>query len=250
MRKIRCDGLPEGCSPCLNQNLECYVTDRVTGRTERRGYLQDLERQKTAAQNHIKELEALLADNGIQVRPWQWPPYNPDHPPPRSIDAGGVKGEWSRVGSLWVKGGSDRPSSYPTSYAARFAALESRPADSHLGVFADSGPLALMKGTQLSVLGTTIDITSFDAPDMENDPPGVHGQIGLYNKSLRACLRSTTNNNPPLDTVSLPSRSDAFQYSEWYFLMVFPFTPTLHQPTYMKLVGFIRRVARVLTAQC
>jgi len=179
--------------------------------------------------NHIQELERLLADNGVEVRPWQWPPYPHDQPD------GVTKGEWSRVGSLWVRGDPNRAPTQPVGYS-RAAVLESRPVDSHLGVFADCAPLALVKGTQLSVLGTTIDIMSFDAPDMENDPPGAHGQTGLYNKSLRAFLRSTTNNNPPLENVQLPSRSDAFQYSEWYFLMVFPFTPILHQATYMNLV--------------
>ncbi|KAH8743945.1 hypothetical protein F5883DRAFT_591251 [Diaporthe sp. PMI_573] len=76
VRKLRCDQFPDGCSPCAQQNLECYVTDRVTGRTERRGYVQQLEREKKDMMTRLRDLEKLLESKGIQVRPWQWtPPY-------------------------------------------------------------------------------------------------------------------------------------------------------------------------------
>jgi hypothetical protein len=93
-----------------------------------------------------------------------------------------------------------------------------------------------MQGTKLSILGTTIDITSFDAPDM--DEPQLDGKVAqpLYNKSLQALLQSTMNINPQLN-VELPSRHDAFTYAEWYFLMVFPFLPVLHKPTFMNVVS-------------
>jgi len=244
VRKIRCDALPEGCSHCINQNLECFVTDRVSGRTERRGYLQELERQKADLLGRVHHLERLLENNGIQVKSWQWPP------PQRSssfsstlVDAaahaaggdGSPGAQWKPFGSLWVKDTSERSTPFRPGYS-RSAALESHPVEGHLGVFSDNAPLSSMKGTQLSVLGTTIDITHFDVPDMDNNPPGKESNGGLYNKSLRAFLRSTTNKNPPIE-MELPPKTDALQYSEWYFLMVFPFVPILHKPSFMTLVG-------------
>lgn len=243
VRKIRCDALPEGCSHCANQNLECYVTDRVTGRTERRGYLQQLEREKGAMLVHIRELEQLLKNNGVEVRPWQWPGYTTTYPPGAAFDALGnpvqdpsSKDQWHQVGLLWVKNG--RQKALPTSGGyTPWSLLEPRSTDSYLGVSSDSAPLSSIKGTTLSILGTTIDITSFDAPDMDEPPPGTPIGSPLYNKSVMAFLQSTLNINPPLGNVELPSRHDALTYAEWYFLMISPFLPILHKPSFDQLVS-------------
>ncbi len=234
VRKIRCDALPEGCSHCINQNLECYVTDRVTGRSERRGYLQQLEREKTSMLQHIRELEKLLDDNGVEVKPWSWPP-----PTGPTINPGGIdphaRLQWSQVGSVWIKNYAKQPRPYRDP-SWRSKTLETRPGDYHLGVFSESATLSSMKGTKLSILGKTLDITAFNAPDMDNDAtPAPNG--GLYNKSLRAFLRSTTGNNPTPEEIELPSKTDAVRYSEWYFLMIWPFVPVLHKPSFMALVS-------------
>lgn len=245
VRKIRCDALAEGCSHCTNQNLECYVTDRVSGRTERRGYLQQLEREKTAMLNHIRELEKLLHGKGVEVRPWEWPNYNTTYPPGASYDSMGnpldpSKDQWQQVGSLWIKGeaADTKPK---TSGFTKYSLLESRPTDNYLGISSDSAPLSSIKGTTLSILGTTIDITSFDAPDMDEPPPGTPIGSPLYNKSVMAFLQSVLNINPHLDNVDLPSRQDAFTYAEWYFLMVSPFLPILHKPSFLQLVSLLTR---------
>ncbi|KAL2022114.1 hypothetical protein VTK56DRAFT_6158 [Thermocarpiscus australiensis] len=242
VRKIRCDALPEGCSHCRNQNLECYVTDRVTGRTERRGYLQQLEREKGAMLVHIRELEKLLENNGVEVRPWQWPGYNTTYPPGVTSDALGnpvqdpsSKDQWHQVGLVWVKNGRQRQPSSTGGYTP-WSLLEPRPTDSYLGVSSDGAPLSSIKGTKLSILGTTIDITSFDAPDMDEPPPGTPIGSPLYNKSVMAFLQSALNINPTPGNVELPSRQDAFTYAEWYFLMLSPFLPILHKPSFIQLL--------------
>ncbi|KAK4233768.1 fungal-specific transcription factor domain-containing protein [Achaetomium macrosporum] len=242
VRKIRCDASPEGCSHCATQNLECYVTDRVTGRTERRGYLQQLEREKGAMLVHIRELEKLLESNGVEVRPWQGPGYNTSYPPGVTFDALGnlvqdpsSKDQWQQVGLVWVKNHRQKPPSSTSSYTP-WSMLSSRPKDSYLGVSSDSAPLSNIKGTTLSILGTTIDLTSFDAPDMDEPPPGTPIGSPLYNKSVMAFLQSACKVNPPLDNVELPSKQDAFTYAEWYFLTVFPFLPILHKPTFLHLL--------------
>ncbi|KAF9872576.1 transcription factor [Colletotrichum karsti] len=240
VRKIRCDALPEGCSHCVNQNLDCFVTDRVTGRTERRGYMQELEREKTDMLNHIRDLEKLLENTGTEVKPWNWSPYGMAYPPPgvtydhmgNAIEDPAEKDAWTKVGSVWVKNYNFKPAagrSFPRS------ALESRPAHNHLGVGSDSAPLSSIKGTQLSILGTTIDVTSFDAPDMDEPVPDAKISQPLYNKSLQSFLQSCMNINPPVQ-IELPSRSDAFTYSEWYFLMIWPFLPVLHKPSFMNIL--------------
>ncbi|KAF3799061.1 Protein SIP4 [Colletotrichum gloeosporioides] len=229
VRKIRCDALPEGCSHCVNQNLDCFVTDRVTGRTERRGYLQELEREKTDMMNHIRDLEKLLENNGIEVKPWTWAPYGMAYPPPgvtydhvgNAVEDPAEKDAWTKVGSVWVKNYNFKP---PASRSFPRSSLESRPVHNHIGVGGDSALLSSIKGTRLSILGTTIDVTSFDAPDMDEPVPDAKISQPLYNKSLQSFLQSCMNINPPVN-IELPSRSDAFTYSEWYFLMIWPFLP-------------------------
>ncbi|SPQ17596.1 47c71b1c-bf47-4f37-96ba-12ec30c024a3 [Thermothielavioides terrestris] len=242
VRKIRCDALPEGCSHCASQNLECYVTDRVTGRTERRGYLQQLEREKGAMLVHIRELEKLLENNGVEVRPWQWPGYTTTYPPGVTSDALGnpvqdpsSKDQWHQVGLVWVKNGGQKGSSNARAYTP-WSLPAPRPTDSYLGVSSDTAPLSSIKGTMLSILGATIDLTSFDAPDMDEPPPGTPIGSPLYNKSVMAFLQSALNVNPPLGNVELPAKKDAFTYAEWYFRMVSPFLPILHKPSFLQLL--------------
>lgn len=245
VRKIRCDALPEGCSHCLNQNLECYVTDRVTGRTERRGYMQQLEREKTGMLDRIRELEKLLQGNGVDVKPYQYGPVaDQNYSPGAGFDsatgnpvheASGADAEqWSQTGaSSWAK--SQSSDTHFASSASR-PSFDPRPADVHLGVGSDQAMLSSIKGTTLSILGSTIDIGSFDAPDMDEPAPGAAAKSPLYNKSVQALMQSATNVNPHLH-VDYPPKDDAFTYAEWYFLMIYPFLPILHKPTFMSIVS-------------
>ncbi|KAI1205665.1 fungal-specific transcription factor domain-containing protein [Annulohypoxylon truncatum] len=251
VRKIRCDALPEGCSHCINQNLECYVTDRVTGRTERRGYMQELEREKRDMLNHIRDLEKILQQNGVEVKPFR----SSSTPVDSSASDGGLanmtsqipdsigKPQWSQSQSqsqhghgsaTWAKD-RYRPPSIHFSSTLR-SAVEPRPADTHIGVGADQAPLSSIKGTTLSILGSTIDIGSFEAPDMDEPSPDAPAHSPIYNKSVHAMLRSVANINPPLH-VDYPPKADAFTYAEWYFLMVYPFHPVLHKPTFINLLA-------------
>jgi hypothetical protein len=193
--------------------------------------------------SRIRELEKLLGNNGIEVLPWQFSPYNPIYPPGVTFDNLGNpiqnpnnQDSWSLHGSVWVNNYQQRKTPRGGRRTFPRHTLESRPTDSHLGVGSDNAPLSSFKGTQLSILGTTIDITSFDAPDMDEPPPDAKIAQPLYNKSVQAFLQSTMNINPPLKDVPLPSREDAFTYANWYFVMIFPFLPVLHRPTFLKLV--------------
>lgn len=189
----------------------------------------------------IRDLEKLLEDSGVQVMPWQG--NYPNYPPGVSFDSMGnpvqdptTESPWSQSGCVWFKNDGASPKqrfspSFPRSL------LESRPEDSHLGVGTDSAPLSSIKGTRLSILGTTIDLASFDAPDVDDPPEDAQISTPLYNKSPQAFLQSAMHINPAMH-VDLPSRQDAFTYSEWYFLTVSNFLPILHKPTFMRLVSF------------
>lgn len=249
MRKIRCDGLPDGCTHCTQQNLECYVTDRVTGRTERRGYLKQLEHEKSSLLTHIRDLEKLLDDRGVQVRPWQAMSACGPGGPFDAENDGAVKDQWAQFGSIWIK---DYSASQSRSAGGALLGQQLssslppptvRPIGGHLGVLKDSAPLSSIHGTQLSILSTTIDITSFDAPDMEGPPAGTSKAAPIYNKSLQSFYNSTAKVNPPIDA-PLPSRDDAFSYSEWFFVMVGAFIPVLHKPSYLQMVNCAAPVPR------
>lgn len=248
VRKIRCDALPDGCTHCTQQNLECYVTDRVTGRTERRGYLAQLEREKNALTTHIQDLEKLLEQKGVQVRQWQPPSaFGNGHQFDLEHD-GTSKEAWTQFRSLWIKDRSAQPGGYSGGEAAGQqsgraspALLPStvpRPLGAHIGVLKDNAPLSTINGTKMSILGSTIDITSFEAPDMDGPPAGTSSSTPIYNKSLQSFYNSIAKVNPQID-VPLPSREDAFSYSEWYFCMVGSFVPVLHKPTYFTLVSTV-----------
>lgn len=190
----------------------------------------------------LRDMERLLEDKGVQIRPWQWtPPYGLASP--FDADSDPAKDQWTQYSSLWVKE-SNRPSErpldgYPSSLqASSLQASDPRTTDARLGVAADSAPLSSIHGTQLSILGTTIDITAFSAPDVDGHPPGVPNNTPLYNKSLQSFVNSISKVNPPLEA-HLPARDEAFSYSEWFFVMLGPFMPVLHKPTFLRLVKFL-----------
>lgn len=205
----------------------------MTGRTERRGYLQQLEREKSGLLGHIRDLEKLLEGKGVQTRPWQ-STTTYDHGTSFESDSYGAssKDPWTQFGSLWIRDFNSEqsrpmsagPSGQPSPPGP---AIGLRTVSAHLG--------SSINGTQLSVLGTTIDITSFDVPDMDGPPLGTPKATPIYNKSLQSFYNSVAKVNPPIDA-PFPSRDEAFSYSEWFFVMVGAFVPLLHKPTYLKLV--------------
>ena len=235
--------------------------------------MQELEREKTDMLNHIRALEKLLISNGVDVKPWHWSSYHSaSYPPEVVFDSAGnpipdsVAGNGSshdgsnHDGSITVNTGvkgssvantkdqwarhspSSSPWSKPMSISSKMptsvtAQSIGRPkgTDARLGVCNDKAPLSSIKGTTLSILGSTIDVNSFDVSDMDERPPNAAARTPLYNKSLQAMMQTALNVNPPLH-VEYPPKSDAFTYAEWYFLMIYPFLPVLHKPTFMNLL--------------
>lgn len=210
----------------------------MTGRTERRGYLQQLEREKNSLLTHIRDLEKLFEDRGLQVRPWQSASaYDPGLSSLASDDDGSQRERWTQYGSVWVK---ELESAQPGRLGGS-AALGQESSQAPMKTSSDqmsawdTSPLSCINGTTLSILGTTIDVTSFDCPDMDGPPAGTPKAAPLYNKSFQSFCNSTAKVNPPIDA-PLPSRDEAFSYSEWFFVMVAAFVPVLHKPTYLRTV--------------
>jgi hypothetical protein len=202
--------------------------------------MQQLEREKKSMMSHIHDLEQLCREKGVDVRPFQGAvrsqsPPEDDLPKPSAASA--FSEGWSQFGSLWIKDSSfPRPASSFIRYQMPRTEWQTRPEKSRWGIGSDDAPLSSLKGMTLTLLGTTIETTAFDAPDVDEPPTAADPCVPLYNKSLQAFLRSTMGVNPPVQ-VELPTRENAFMYAEWYFITVGSFIPLLHKPTFMKLVS-------------
>lgn len=202
--------------------------------------------------DHIRALEKMLADNGIEVKAWsQTAPRNGRavpasydcNNPDQSIPETNGHDPWARAsnGGAWSASQQEPPE---TPMPSRFtkSLLDSRPDDHHLGVGKDEGPMSSINGSQLSILGATIDVTSFDCADIDEPTPSQQGSVPLYNKSIRSLWQSVHRVNPP-PNVQLPPRSEGLQYAEWYFSIMGPFLPVLHKPTVINLVCRVEPVS-------
>lgn len=219
VRKIRCDGLPGGCSPCLQNNTECRTTDRITGRATSRGYVEGLEQQNRDMENQIREMEAHMARHGLDAKRTNG--Y------PRSDYSSGSHGA-----DLWS--GYSHSSGPLSSTSETFRTLPAFRVggDGYLGVSLGNSFLSSIKGTALSILGMEVDIADFDSVDMD-EPDSTVFHPALYNKSYQAFLQTSFNINPRIEKLDLPPREEGITYATWYFRVINPYTPTLHKPTFM-----------------
>ena len=249
MRKIRCDGLPGGCSPCLQNNTECRTTDRITGRAQSRGYVEGLEQQNRDMQHRIRELEQRLIQNGVDIKS-----SNGYH------DSSALNYDYNQSSSAVhapttfnSNGSASHSMTAQQQETNIFKALPAFRAgctgDNYLGVSPGNSNLSSIKGTALSILGMEIDIADFDSIDMDEPDASVfHPQ--LYNKSYQAFLQSALNINPRIDKVDLPSREDGITYAQWFFRVLNPYMPLLHKPTFMKIVRSYHHQCSRTAAKC
>ncbi|CAN9246135.1 unnamed protein product [Alternaria alternata] len=145
VRKIRCDGRPEGCTPCEQNRTPCRTTDRITGRAT-----------------------AQLKENHIEPR--APPAYNALQPPSHPWSSA------SNDGQAWNDGPRRTSTSPLPGYvpAGTPVKIESLPqfkhgsiGDNYLGVAAGDALLSHIKGTSLSIFGTEINITDFMTGEAE-----------------------------------------------------------------------------------
>ncbi|PQE31486.1 hypothetical protein CJF32_00008079 [Rutstroemia sp. NJR-2017a WRK4] len=239
VRKIRCDGLPGGCSPCLQNNTECRTTDRITGRATSRGYVEGLEQQNRDLQHRLHELEHRLMQSGVDIKSSNG--YHDSGPEQYGYGQpqGSVPPTWGQSSQGYSSPNVTSLSSGQHQEANMFRALPTFRAglldDNYLGVAPGNSHLSSISGTALSILGMEIDIADFRCPDMD-EPDTSLRSAPLYNKSYQAFLQTIINVNPKLEKVELPVRSEGLTYAQWYFRVINPYCPLLHQATFMKLL--------------
>ncbi|KAI0999200.1 hypothetical protein K3495_g8997 [Podosphaera aphanis] len=223
VRKIRCDGLPGGCSPCLQNNTECFTTDRITGRATSRGYTEELEQQVRELQYRNQDLEQRLREinnpqcsndvhnaenSGQTVQQPIWD-ANTYLYPPRQHEMASVR------------------ISQTTSGGRAVSTIHNRSNISY-----GNPSLISIRGTSLSLLGIEIDVTDFASDDLD-EPPKTTSQTHLPNKSYLSFHQSilNANANARVERVELPPKIEASSYVEWYFKTLNPYQPLLHKPT-------------------
>ncbi|KAF5872090.1 putative transcription factor cys6 protein [Botrytis fragariae] len=240
VRKIRCDGLAGGCSPCIQNHNECKTTDRITGRATSRGYVEGIEQQNRDLQLRIQELEHRLMQGGADIKPANGYPDSASGQYGYGQSSNGMQSTWSTTGPAYTSPTSATANNGQQQETNMFRALPAYRAgcmgDNYLGVSPGSSHLSAIKGTALSILGMEIDIADFRSTDMDEPDPSVfHPQ--LYNKSYQSFLQSAWNVNPRIEKVELPARSEAIIYAEWYFRVINPYCPLLHRGTFMRLLS-------------
>lgn len=195
--------------------------------------------------NRIRELEQLLVQNGIEVKPsnlYHETGLQSYNYPASAAGHNGHTPSWSVPSSSNTFIASSSSAALANAQETNmFRALPNFRAgctgDNYLGVSSGNSHLSSIKGTALSILGMEIDIADFASQDMdEPDPTMYHPQ--LYNKSYQAFLQSTLNINPRIDKVDLPSREDGITYAQWYFRVINPYLPVMHKQTFMATVCY------------
>ncbi|KAH9215146.1 fungal-specific transcription factor domain-containing protein [Leptodontidium sp. 2 PMI_412] len=231
VRKIRCDAREGGCTPCEQNSTECVTTDRITGVATRRGHVEALEREKEDLQRRVQELERRLLQQGCS-----------DIKHSNAYQSGGTGYDYQQQPTpTWNATNSYPPqnlnASAPQQEATLLRSLRTGTFGSnYLGVSAGNSNLSAIKGTALTILGMEIDIADFDSWDMD-EPKDSQFKPELYNKSYQSFLQTALNINPRIAKVELPERGLGFQYADWYFRALNPYTPLLHKPTFMALLA-------------
>ncbi|KAH0613746.1 uncharacterized protein H6S33_005632 [Morchella sextelata] len=242
VRKIRCDGLPGGCSPCMQNRTECKTTDRISQKAVPRGYLEALEAKCALLEQKNKDMENTLARMGMENRNNGYQPRNNN---PNSDWA--LNGSRPVVNDRWGNSRKDFQAT-PTAYSSpstgcctattndrlcnsiRTASFRPGSTSSHyLGISSGSSYLSSIKASALSLLGIDIDLSDLD-PNEPNHPSNANDE------TFSSCLSTIFNVNPNVPKVELPPKEKAYEYVNWFFAVSHPYLPILHQPTFMKML--------------
>ncbi|TGZ76334.1 hypothetical protein EX30DRAFT_367478 [Ascodesmis nigricans] len=229
VRKIRCDGLPGGCSPCIQNRHECKTTDRISQKPIPRGHLENLERQVNELTARNQELHAQLAifmqqqNNGAyNLQDWANNGVAPQRHDPTA--------------DRWRSHGRSPYPCHVGTYAAQGVSNRSRPVSvvpgtssaHYLGISSERSCLGNMKQMALKLLGVDIDLSLLDLPNDDSDGSEANDAV------LRAMF-----NIGPLPKAELPPKKEGISLVEFYFQVSHPYLPILHKPTFMKFVNRI-----------
>ncbi|EPS35123.1 hypothetical protein H072_11612 [Dactylellina haptotyla CBS 200.50] len=267
IRKIRCDGLSGGCSPCRQNNTECRTTDRISHRAVPRGYIEQLEMKCADYEAKIKDMEALLQAGGLaspgkqshdgnssasgstlgwsnqadSKDPWQAPeqssvkleqhtlPFAMDYNPHKENSP--VNGEPTRSPSREEPDPNGRP-----------AFLVRKSGTQHINMYSGNSYMTSTRASALSVLGISIDIADIQGipePARSLNYIPINAQMDFteanpLDDSLQSFLMSVSRYAPvSILQLGLPSKEEALMLMEWNFAFTQPYLPILHKPTFM-----------------
>ncbi|OCL13120.1 hypothetical protein AOQ84DRAFT_226366 [Glonium stellatum] len=266
IRKIRCDGRPGGCSPCIQNNTPCKTTDRITGRATTRGHTEALESENTYLRQQVAELQSQLKDLGVEVKPLAG--YNNGYMS-ATLQPHGIP--WTPTstgndGQMWETEPSQGNGSAPPlpPYSSQvgppsashdleniFPALPAFKTgcigDNYLGVSSADSLLSPIKGTSLSVFGTEIDIADFVQGDSDDA-----SSVMSYGHFLNVAMNFDEN----VEVAPLPEFQKMHEYAIWYLRSLNPYTPVIHKSAFMELIwriyyekGFTPSSAEVVMVQ-
>lgn len=232
VRKIRCDGLKQGCTQCKTANTECRTTDRISQRAMPRGYVEDLENRCSELEARVKryeELHGLLPGNGTTA-------YTPVGAAPENglrqngmyengIN-GSMKSELSAIASAAQASMPDATDKMMGNVAGP-ASFRAGNSDTHyLGLSAGSSVLSSMKAHGVSILGIYIDLTDLDPSEPASSMIGEVHAATSYEGFLRSIF---AKQRPPRP--QLPSRQEMDNIFNWYTRHSYPYLPVMHLPS-------------------
>lgn len=225
VRKIKCDARPGGCSPCINNNLECKTTDRITGRATSRGHTEHLESENNALKQYVNDLRQQLQDHGMEPR--QSPVV-----PVGFVGAGGNPGYgWpQQMFDLSQILTSDTHLDATKSRARTACLPDFRSAslgDNYLGISGANEWLSPIKGTSLALFGMELDLVDF----VTNDNDEAFSPTS-YENFLSIAFDKSNQQHPP----ALPPYQECKAFCEWYFISVNCHAPIIHKPALLDMV--------------
>jgi len=241
MRKMRCDGRPDGCAPCTQNQSPCKTTDRMTGIANERGHVKRLEQRIRELQIHIRGLEGRLMSMGEDVKPltieddsiaglqqWNQPQEQEQGPPPtwESVNASAEHFLPSQNTTPGSDGVLNRLPQFRHGLSG----------DNYLGVSSGNSFISSIRGTAMNVLGAEIDLADYMSADLDEPHPSTFGSDYQLNKSYHAFVQTAYSANPKPAKVQLPPRDDGMTYSQWYFRMINPYMPFIHKPSFLAMV--------------
>ena len=196
---MKCDTDPIACQPCRQKSLRCFTTDRVTGHARERGQSDRVEGELSYLR---EQLNAYQRKYGILERDDRPPAEGPSTPPQN----GSIPGE------------PPIPSAH---YIGWPAPENAKPLC--------KGPV---NGTKVDILDEIIDVADFDCAEMQNPRPG---QINVFNSS-RTSIVNTIFGYQATGEPKMPSKEQALSTADHFLIIMSPFVPVLHRPSFRDLV--------------
>lgn len=241
---MRCDDMPDGCAPCMQNQSPCQTTDRNTGEAIVRGHVKRLQRR-------IQELEDRLISMGADIKPSD-----------RYVDPSTAPLlQWSDDQGngnhrIWENHGQDTMPAHnglrqyaineheslsdlaPDSSVTRLPQFRGGLAgNNYLGVSSGNSFVSSIRGTSLNVLGVEIDLADYMSSDLDEPDPSSFLKNPIYNKSYYAFIHTAFSGKLNIEKPELPPRDEGLTYAQWYFRVINPYLPLLHNPTFMSTVS-------------